>query len=151
VWLFGWIGSRDQFLADVQLAKRLGAPQLLLWESDYIGLRRPGTAGLRPCRTMSASENLTGGAILPRSEVGATAAALLVFICSPIVGKRYTPPPFGTAEVGIVSSPTIDASRRPSHRIRRGTLAGQALARLLNSSRGIFRQKSGKFRPDPHG
>lgn len=38
VWLFGWIGSRDQFLADVQLAKRLGAPQLLLWESDYIGL-----------------------------------------------------------------------------------------------------------------
>jgi hypothetical protein len=38
VWLFGWITSRDQFQADVQLAQRLGAPQLLLWESDYIGL-----------------------------------------------------------------------------------------------------------------
>jgi uncharacterized lipoprotein YddW (UPF0748 family) len=38
VWLFGWISSRDQFLADIQLARRLGAPQLLLWESDYIGL-----------------------------------------------------------------------------------------------------------------
>ena len=31
-------GRGDQFLADVQLAQRLGAPQLLLWESDYIGL-----------------------------------------------------------------------------------------------------------------
>jgi len=38
VWLFGWNGSKDQFLADVQLAERIGAPQLLLWESDYIGL-----------------------------------------------------------------------------------------------------------------
>jgi len=38
VWLFGWLGSREQFLADVQLAERIGAPQLLLWESDYIGL-----------------------------------------------------------------------------------------------------------------
>jgi uncharacterized lipoprotein YddW (UPF0748 family) len=36
VWLFGWIGSKDQFLADVKLAERLGASQLLLWESDYI-------------------------------------------------------------------------------------------------------------------
>jgi uncharacterized lipoprotein YddW (UPF0748 family) len=38
VWLFAWIGSADQFRADVQLAERLGATQLLLWESDYIGL-----------------------------------------------------------------------------------------------------------------
>jgi hypothetical protein len=38
VWLFGWIGAKDQFLADIKLAERLGAPQLLLWESDYIGL-----------------------------------------------------------------------------------------------------------------
>jgi hypothetical protein len=38
VWLFGWIGSREQFLTDVKCAQRLGAPQLLLWESDYIGL-----------------------------------------------------------------------------------------------------------------
>ncbi len=37
-WLFGWLGSKDQFLNDVQLAERLGAPHLLLWESDYIGL-----------------------------------------------------------------------------------------------------------------
>jgi len=43
VWLFGWIGSPEQFHADVQLAERLGAPQLLLWESDYIGLP-PGNA-----------------------------------------------------------------------------------------------------------
>ena len=38
VWLFGWIRSAAQFSADIQLAGRLGASQLLLWESDYIGL-----------------------------------------------------------------------------------------------------------------
>jgi len=38
VWLYGWIGSKEQFLSDVHLAERVGAPQLLLWESDYIGL-----------------------------------------------------------------------------------------------------------------
>ncbi|MBN1345660.1 MAG: family 10 glycosylhydrolase [Phycisphaerae bacterium] len=38
VWLFGWIGSADQFRGDTRLAEKLGAPQLLLWESDYIGL-----------------------------------------------------------------------------------------------------------------
>lgn len=38
VWLFGWIRSKDQFLGDVKLAERLKAPQLLLWESDYIAL-----------------------------------------------------------------------------------------------------------------
>jgi len=38
VWLFGWIRSPEEFAADVQLAGKLGAPQLLLWESDYIGL-----------------------------------------------------------------------------------------------------------------
>jgi uncharacterized lipoprotein YddW (UPF0748 family) len=38
VWLFGWVGSKEQFLGDVRLAEQLGAPQLLLWESDYIGL-----------------------------------------------------------------------------------------------------------------
>ncbi len=37
-WLFGWIGSAAQFRGDVSLAERLGAPQLLLWESDYICL-----------------------------------------------------------------------------------------------------------------
>lgn len=38
VWLYGWIGTADRFRADVQLAERLEAPQLLLWESDYVGL-----------------------------------------------------------------------------------------------------------------
>ena len=38
VWLFGWVGAKAQFLADVKLAERLKAPQLLLWESDYVGL-----------------------------------------------------------------------------------------------------------------
>ncbi len=38
VWLFGWIGSPDQFVADVKLAEKLNASQILLWESDYIGL-----------------------------------------------------------------------------------------------------------------
>jgi hypothetical protein len=47
VWLFGWIGSREQFQADVQLAERLGAPQLLLWESDYIGLPPANEAVVR--------------------------------------------------------------------------------------------------------
>jgi len=38
VWLFGWIRSPEEFATDVALAQTLGAPQLLLWESDYIGL-----------------------------------------------------------------------------------------------------------------
>ena len=38
IWLFGWTASPDQFRADVAMAERLGAPQLLLWESDYIAL-----------------------------------------------------------------------------------------------------------------
>lgn len=38
LWLFGWIGSPEQFQADVKLAEKLNAPQLLLWESDYIEL-----------------------------------------------------------------------------------------------------------------
>lgn len=39
VWLYGWLsGSPEQFRADVALAERLGAPVLLLWESNYIGL-----------------------------------------------------------------------------------------------------------------
>jgi len=38
LWLFGWIGSPEQFRADIDLAQRLGAAELLLWESDYIGL-----------------------------------------------------------------------------------------------------------------
>lgn len=37
LWLFGWITSKDQFQADVKLAESLGASQLLLWESDYVG------------------------------------------------------------------------------------------------------------------
>lgn len=38
VWLFGWIGSTEQFAADTERAEQFGAPELLLWESDYIGL-----------------------------------------------------------------------------------------------------------------
>jgi hypothetical protein len=38
VWLYAWITSREQFVSDGQLAVKLGAPQILLWESDYIGL-----------------------------------------------------------------------------------------------------------------
>ncbi|HOX37834.1 MAG TPA: family 10 glycosylhydrolase [Candidatus Brocadiia bacterium] len=38
VWLFGWLGGKDQFLGDVSLAEKLGAPQILLWESDYVAL-----------------------------------------------------------------------------------------------------------------
>ncbi len=38
VWLFGWIRSEAQFRSDIQLAERLKAPELLLWESDYISL-----------------------------------------------------------------------------------------------------------------
>ncbi len=44
LWLFAWIGSAEQFRADVRRAERLGAAQLLLWESDYIGLP-PANAG----------------------------------------------------------------------------------------------------------
>jgi len=38
IWLYGWIGSPEGFATDTALAERLRAPQLLLWESDYIGL-----------------------------------------------------------------------------------------------------------------
>lgn len=38
VWLYGWIASPEQFRADAAMAERLGATQLLLWESDYIAL-----------------------------------------------------------------------------------------------------------------
>ena len=31
-------GFPEQFRAEVSLAERLGAPELLLWESNYIGL-----------------------------------------------------------------------------------------------------------------
>jgi uncharacterized lipoprotein YddW (UPF0748 family) len=47
VWLFGWLGSAEQFKADVKLAERLGAPQLLLWESDYIGLPPANEAAVK--------------------------------------------------------------------------------------------------------
>jgi uncharacterized lipoprotein YddW (UPF0748 family) len=38
LWLYGWIGSADGFRADARLAEELGAKELLLWESNYIGL-----------------------------------------------------------------------------------------------------------------
>ncbi len=47
VWLYGWLGSAEAFLADVKLAERLGAPQLLLWESDYIGLPPANEAAVK--------------------------------------------------------------------------------------------------------
>lgn len=45
VWLYGWIQSPEVFAADLALARKLGAPQILLWESDYIGLP-PANAAL---------------------------------------------------------------------------------------------------------
>lgn len=45
VWLYGWIRSPEEFANDIALAERLGATQLLLWESDYIGLP-PANASL---------------------------------------------------------------------------------------------------------
>ncbi len=50
VWLFGWIGSAAQFGADIKLAERLGAPELLLWESDYIGLPPANAATVKAMR-----------------------------------------------------------------------------------------------------
>lgn len=39
LWLYGWLtGSPEQLAADTTLAERLGAVELLLWESNYIGL-----------------------------------------------------------------------------------------------------------------
>jgi hypothetical protein len=38
VLLFGWIATPEQFAADTKLARRLGAPGLLLWEADYLKL-----------------------------------------------------------------------------------------------------------------
>lgn len=38
LWLFGWNGSVEGFRNDTALAERLGAAELLLWESDYIEL-----------------------------------------------------------------------------------------------------------------
>ena len=50
VWLFGWIASPEQFAADVALAERLGAPQLLLWESDYVRMPPADEALVRAMR-----------------------------------------------------------------------------------------------------
>jgi hypothetical protein len=36
--VYGWISSAESFRADTALAERLGAVELLLWESNYIGL-----------------------------------------------------------------------------------------------------------------
>ena len=38
LWLYGWINSADSLRADTALAEQLGAVELLLWESNYIGL-----------------------------------------------------------------------------------------------------------------
>jgi len=38
LWLYGWIGSAEQFVSEVKLAEDLGAVELLLWESNYISL-----------------------------------------------------------------------------------------------------------------
>ena len=38
LWLYGWINSADSFRAETALAEGLGAVELLLWESNYIGL-----------------------------------------------------------------------------------------------------------------
>jgi len=38
LWLYGWLGAADPFRADTKLAESLGASELLLWESNYIGL-----------------------------------------------------------------------------------------------------------------
>jgi uncharacterized lipoprotein YddW (UPF0748 family) len=38
VWLYGWISSPEEFATEIKLAEELGAPELLLWESNYIGL-----------------------------------------------------------------------------------------------------------------
>jgi hypothetical protein len=47
VWTFGWVPtSVGQFDADYQTARKLGSPQLLLWEGDYID-DRPNKAELQ--------------------------------------------------------------------------------------------------------
>lgn len=38
LWLYGWLGAAYPFRADTKLAESLGASELLLWESNYIGL-----------------------------------------------------------------------------------------------------------------
>jgi hypothetical protein len=38
LWLYGWINSAENFRAEIALAEKLGAVELLLWESNYIGL-----------------------------------------------------------------------------------------------------------------
>lgn len=41
VWTYAWVpNSVDEFERDYQLAKKVGAKQMLLWEADYIDLRQ---------------------------------------------------------------------------------------------------------------
>ena len=37
VWIYGWL-NQNSFRQSVELAEKLGASQVLLWESDYVGL-----------------------------------------------------------------------------------------------------------------
>lgn len=47
IWTFGWVPTTvPQFNADYQTARKLGSPQLLLWEGDYID-DRPNKAELQ--------------------------------------------------------------------------------------------------------
>lgn len=40
LWLYCWVpGTVEDFTRDLALARRLGAPQMLFWEADYIDLR----------------------------------------------------------------------------------------------------------------
>ncbi len=38
LWLMGWLTTPEQFAAESKLAEELGAAELLLWESNYVGL-----------------------------------------------------------------------------------------------------------------
>jgi hypothetical protein len=48
LWLYGWLtNSPEQFAADTKLAEQLGAVELLLWESNYIGLPPANEAAVK--------------------------------------------------------------------------------------------------------
>jgi uncharacterized lipoprotein YddW (UPF0748 family) len=43
IWMYGWVpGSVKDFRESVRIAEKVGASQILYWESDYIGLPRRG-------------------------------------------------------------------------------------------------------------
>ncbi len=56
LWLYGWLHDEHSFRTDLALARKVGAGQLLLWESDYLVLPPDKTAVIQEMRAAALGE-----------------------------------------------------------------------------------------------